>query len=182
MNAGVVERPPTDQLTFQAFDKSVHPELIESVATKQFQREGYRLTLHLTAAGHAFEWRRDACTLVELLADQNGALPHQRQVFAHRVGHERSEEFRLGEDVLYRACFQLELVEPGVFRNVCEELRAHAERDGVLQLLHAKDRMGICPLSFVDLQARPGSFIVHAYHTYPEECAIVKTQSLVEFA
>lgn len=181
MTTQLVERPAVAELTFQAFDKAVHPELIDSIARKQFQREGYRLTLHLTPAGHVFEWRLGEHTIVEVLADQGSELPHHRQIFGHRIGHERAEKFKPCGEIEYQVCFQIEKADPAVFRSLCEELRLQAERDGVLQLLHAKDRLGICPMSFVDLQARPGSLLIHAFHTFPDEYAVVKSQSLIDF-
>jgi hypothetical protein len=31
------------------------------------------------------------------------------------------------------------------------------------------------------LQSRPGSLLIHVYHTFPDDYAVVKTQSLIEF-
>jgi hypothetical protein len=60
------------------------------------------------------------------------------------------------------------------------ELRDESRRSGVLQLLSTTDRLGVTPLSFVDLQARTNSLIIHTYHTFPEDYAIVKSQTLID--
>lgn len=176
----LVTRPGVMELTFQVFDRSVHPELIESVVTRRFERDAIKVKICLTPAGHLIEWRGGDLTLVETLADQCQPMPEQRQLFAHRVGGERSEAFAPSDRFSYQTCFQLERLPPLLFQKMHDELRRDGERNGILHLFHANDRLGFSPLSFVDLQARPGSILVHVYHTYPDDYAIVKSQSLVE--
>ena len=36
------------------------------------------------------------------------------------------------------------------------------------------------PFSYVDHEARDSEFHVHAFHTYPQERTLVKTQSIIE--
>jgi hypothetical protein len=37
------------------------------------------------------------------------------------------------------------------------------------------------PISLVTVDAVRGGVAVQAFHTFPDECAVVKTQSLIEF-
>ena len=37
------------------------------------------------------------------------------------------------------------------------------------------------PLSLLRVDAQPDSLLVHAYHTFPDGCAVVKSQSLFEW-
>lgn len=175
-------RPSTANLIFQVFDRSVHPELFESLVCQNFERDGYHLKLRLTPAGHVLEWRRNGLMLVEVLADQTRPLPEQRQVFAHRVGGERLESHSPQDRISYQTCFQLERLAPKYFFHFHDELRESAASDGVLHLLQPNDRLGLSPLSYVDLQCRPGSLLVHVYHTFPEEFAVVKSQSIIEMS
>lgn len=180
MANSLVLRPCTTNLTFQVFDRPLHPELVESVAVREFCRDGYRLKLHLTAAGHLISWRWGGFTLVEVLAEQSHPLPESRQLFAHRVGGERTERHHPTEAISYQTCFQVERMSPEIFYHMSDELRSDGENNGVFHTLQTADRLGLSPISYVDLQARPGSVLVHVYHTYPDEYAIVKTQTLIE--
>ncbi|QDU62300.1 hypothetical protein Pan216_31670 [Planctomycetes bacterium Pan216] len=179
MNSGVL-RPYTTELTYQVFDWPVHPELVESLAREELAREGYRLVFHLTPAGHLMEWHWGEVVLVEMLADQAHPLPEHRQLFGHRVGNERSEQFQPAESVSYQTCFQVERLAPELFLHLHDELMADGEKQGILHLLPCHDRLGLSPISFVDLQSRPGSLLAHIYHTFPDEFAVVKTQTLIE--
>ena len=145
-----------------------------------FVRDGYELKFHLTRAGHVTECRWDGQTLVEVLADQSHPLPEHRLLFAHRVGGERTERFQAGESVSYQTCFQVEHLSADYFFRQTDEFRNDGKRNGLLLELSPMDRLGLSPISFVDLQARPGSLLINTFHTFPEEYAIVKTQTLIE--
>lgn len=180
MANGLILRPPVTELTFQVFDRPFHPEIIESLSTKAFERDGYRLVLHLTRAGHVIEWRRGKANLVEVLGDARQMVPDTGQLFAHRVGGERSECASPAPSVYYQTCFQLERVPAGIYRNLDLELRDDSQRNGILHLLSPQNRLGLAPLSYVDVQARQNSLVIHTFHTFPCEFAIVKSQTLIE--
>lgn len=180
MGHSLVYRPAIADLSFQVYDRSIHPELIEPLVVRSFEQDGYRLRLMLTSAGHLLEYRRGDLTLVEILADQAHPLPESRQLFVHRIGGERTEQHWPSELVCYQTCFQVERLPEQLFINLSDELRNDGSTDGVLHQLQTSDRLGLSPITFVNLQARPGSVLVHSYHTFPEECAVVKIQSLIE--
>lgn len=174
-------RPTIAELTFQALDKTVHPEFVSSLFSRSFARDGFRLRLHVTNSGHFWEWHRDKTVLVESIAEQANPLPDDHEIFSHRIGAERSEQHQLHGGVAYQTCFQVERMTPEVFLQYQDDLRRSGERDGLLFLLHPNDRLGLSPLSLFDVQARRGSLVLHAYHTFPDENAAVKVQSLIEY-
>ena len=61
----------------------------------------------------------------------------------------------------------IRLLKPGTTRG----LRHHFEPPG---------RMTLGALSWIDLETRPRSLLVQAFHTFPDDLAIVKSQSLFE--
>ena len=174
------KRPRTDRLSFAAYDRPLHPELFETRQLHRFDRDGCRLALHLTDAGHVLQWRRGDVALAEMLDGRLAELSERNQLFAHRIGQERGESCRLAADISYRTCFQLERLPATVFSHVHAELRCDGDRDGLVRLFEPNDRLGLAPMSFVDLQHRTGSFVVHVYHTFPDELCIFKSQTLIE--
>jgi hypothetical protein len=180
-NQEVAVRPAVGELHFHAFDRPIHPELIDTRLRRVFSRDGAALRFDVTASGHVLQWSKNGVAISEVLGDQAQLLPETRQLFGHRMGGERHEQHRPVEGVSYRVCFQVEKLPPELFLHLSDELRRDGERDGLLHLLSPQDRLGLSPVSFVDLQARPGSFLIHAYHTFPDEYAVVKTQTLIDF-
>lgn len=175
-----LSRPAVCDLTFQVFDRAVHPELIDSRMVRSFDQDGYRLTLHWTPSGHFLVWEGREMTLVEVLTDQSDPLPENHQLFAHRVGGERSECHFPHSKVSYQTCFQAETMPPEVFCHLHDELRDDGEKSGMFHMLRSEDRLGLAPISVADLQSRKGSLIVHTYHTFPDEFTVVKSQTLIE--
>jgi hypothetical protein len=182
MSTDSIHRPNTRELTFQLVDRPIHPEfIVDRMASRVFERDGYRLELHLTTAGHLIQWScQDRAWLVEVLGDGKQPVPDNRDLFVHRIGGERSELYSPAEGVTYRTCFAIERMPEAVYFQMDAELRDESRRSGVLQLLSTTDRLGVTPLSFVDLQARTNSLIIHTYHTFPEDYAIVKSQTLID--
>lgn len=181
MGARTAFRPDVQDLSFQVYDRPLHPEFFQSLLTESFRREGWQVRVHLTPAGHLWEWRMGKLCLVETLADQTRPLPDQRQLFAHRVAGERTESFSPTSQVSYQTCFQLEVLPEEYFFHFHDELESDAAKTGLLHRLRPHDRLGLSPVSYLDIQARPRSLILHVYHTYPEEYAVVKSQTLIEF-
>ena len=44
------------------------------------------------------------------------------------------------------------------------------------------NRLGLSPLGVVIVQAVPSGLSATAFHTFPDELALIKTQSLIEWA
>ncbi len=73
------------------------------------------------------------------------------------------------------------VLEPEQFAHVHAELMADGERKGLVFHGPTHNRIGLSPLGAVIVTALPRALSVHAFHTFPDECAVVKTQSLIEY-
>ncbi len=174
-------RPAVEDLAFSLFDIPLHPELAVAAKTREFRRDGAVLRIGLAAGGHFLSWRRGPAALTETLGGQDLLLPSTRQLFTHRVGGERVERHEPAVGLRYEACFQLERLPPELFCRLHDEICRDGARDGILHVFPSHDRLDLPPVSYVDLHARPGSMIVHAFHTFPESFGIVKTQTLIDY-
>jgi hypothetical protein len=76
--------------------------------------------------------------------------------------------------------FQLEPVEPEVFWTFQHELLRDGERQGLLHRFDSSGRMALGAISYINVETRNCSLLVQAFHTFPDDCAIVKSQSLFE--
>jgi hypothetical protein len=64
--------------------------------------------------------------------------------------------------------------------HVHDEILADGGKRGLLHNFQPNHRLSLAPLGFVTAEARPGCLILTAFHTFPDEHAIVKSQSLIE--
>ncbi|MFM7183528.1 MAG: DUF2617 family protein [Planctomycetota bacterium] len=173
-------RPKAGELVFQLYGRSLHPELFEIRDTRTVDRGGYKATITITTAGHVLTWRKDGLTLTEVATSAAQPLPLKRRLLSHRIAGERSDRLECRGGACYQTCFQLEAVQPEVFWSFQQELLDAGMRRGMLHRFESGGRVALGALSWIDVETRPRSLIVQAFHTFPDDMAIVKSQSVFE--
>lgn len=173
-------RPKVAELVFQLYGRSLHPELFEVHTTRTVERGGYRAQIDITSAGHVVTWRYDGITLTEVAASAQHPLPQKRRLMSYRLKGERNDGLECRGGARYQVNFQLETVDPEIFWTFQEELNHDGERQGMLHMFNSSGRMAVGALSLVNIESRNRSLLVQAFHTFPDDYAIVKSQSLFE--
>lgn len=173
-------RPSVSDLMFQVFGRSVHPELFDVYAIREFWSDSYSADVSICDAGHVVAFRIGPMTVTEVLCAYEQPLPRRCRSFCQKLGSGRHQTARFGA-LRYDASFHVERLEADLFRNLHQEMLVDAERVELSHRFPAGNRFSPEPLSLVRADAQPDSLLVHAYHTFPEHCAVVKSQSLFEF-
>lgn len=173
-------RPKVADLSFQLYGRSLHPELFRVYKSRQIARGGYEATIDITSAGHVVSWRYDGITLTEVAASAQHPLPQRRRLLSYPLKGERSDRLECRGGVIYQASFQLETVDPDVFWTFHQELTRDDEREGLLHIFDSSGRMAMGALSYINVETRNRSLLIQAFHTFPDDYAIVKSQSLFE--
>jgi hypothetical protein len=167
------------ELVFQLYGRPLHPELFDILATRKIQREDYELTVRITRTGHVLSWSNRAVQLTEVAAAE-GPLPERRRLLHYRLRGEHSDTVRAGGGISYQMSFQVEVLPPEIFLHVHDEILADGGKRGLLHNFQPHHRLALAPLGFVTAEARPGCLILTAFHTFPDEHTVIKTQSLIE--
>ena len=173
-------RPKVAELVFQLYGRVLHPELFEICATRSIDRGGYSATIAITGAGHLVTWRKDGLTLTEVATSLAQPLPQKRRLLSHRIAGERSDRMECRGGASYQTCFQLESIAPELFWSFQEELVAAGSRRGLFHRFESGGRLSLGAVRWIDVETRPGGMLVQAFHTFPDDLAIVKSQSLFE--
>lgn len=173
-------RPKVAELVFQVYGRPLHPELFSVFQSQTYQRAEYRAKIDITDAGHVITWSYAGLTLTEVAASAHHPLPTRRRLINCPMRGQRTDAVECAGKVRYETSFQLEVVEPELFWAFQAELASDGRRGGMLQQFRAGDRISLGALSFVNAEARSGQFLVQAFHTFPDDYAIVKTQSLFQ--
>jgi hypothetical protein len=71
-------------------------------------------------------------------------------------------------------------MDPEVFWTFQEELTRDSERQGMLQRFDSSGRMALGAISYIHVESRARSLSVQAFHTFPDDYAVVKSQSLFQ--
>lgn len=173
-------RPKVAELAFQLFGRALHPELFEVFKSGTVERGGYSARIDITSAGHVVTWRYGGLTLTEVACSAQHPLPQKRRLMSYKLKGERSDQVPCRGGVSYQVNFQLEPVSPEVFWTFQQELAHDGERQGLLHRFDASGRMALGALSYIHVETRARSMLVQAFHTFPDDFAIVKSQSLFQ--
>ena len=173
-------RPKIAELVFQLYGRPLHPELFEVVHSQKIQRGNYEAKIDITSAGHVVTWRYAALTLTEVATSAHHPLPERRRLLSYRLKGERNDQVKCRGNVSYQVNFQLEPVEPEVFWTFQQELAGDALRSGIFHQFNSSGRMGLGAMSYINFEARNRSLLVQTFHTFPDDYAIVKSQSLFQ--
>ena len=173
-------RPKVAELTFQLYGRALHPELFEVYQTRDVERGRYRAKIDITSAGHVINWRCEGLTLTEVAAAANHPLPKRRRLMGHQLRGECSDHLECRGGATYRVDFQLEPLDPEVFWSFQQDLVRNSERKGMLYTFDSSGRLALGALSYVHVETRERSMLIQAFHTFPDDHAIVKSQSVFQ--
>ena len=173
-------RPKVAELVFQLYGRPLHPELFNVYLTRTIERGDYQVKIDITSAGHVVTWRYAGLTLTEVAASAQHPLPERRRLLSYRLKDNRTDHVECRGGVSYQVSFQLERVEPEVFWTFQEELSQDGQHQGMLHKFDASGRMALGALSYINVESRNRSLLIQAFHTFPDDYAIVKSQSLFQ--
>ncbi len=170
-------RPRIADLTFQLFGRNLHPELFEVYHTRTIERGDYEAKLSITSSGHVVQWFYRGDYLTEVVAAANNPLPKMFCLMAHSLKGNRRDEKMAAHGVSYQTEFALEPVAPEMFWNYQKELMIAGVKEGLIHQFDSSGRFGLGAFSYVHHQARDRSLKIQAIHTFPDDYAIVKSET-----
>jgi hypothetical protein len=173
-------RPPVGDLVFQVYGRPLHPELFETLALHRVEREDCEVTLRITRSGHVVTWMQGNLCLTEVTASTEVPLPERRRLLHYRLRGEHYGSADCAPGVHYQMSFQVETLSQEIFLHVHDEIVADGATRGFLHNFQPHHRLALAPLGFLIVEGRPGSIVIHAFHTFPDEHTIIKSQSLIE--
>lgn len=173
-------RPAVSQLVFHLFERPIHPELFDIRKREVVRQPNYMADIRICGSGHVVTFQTADSTATEILTGRGQPLPERKEIFQRRLKGSRDESLKCGKDITYHMSYQVETLPPEVFLTMHEELQMDCQRAPISHTFSSANRLSPAALSFVQTDVWPHSLLIHAFHTFPEDCAIVKTQSLFE--
>lgn len=171
-------RPPVADMSLHLFHRPLHPELFDRLAVRRLQQAPGRLELWLTASGHVISWAGPAGHFTEVAASSE-ELPEVGRLWRHRLDGQRSALVGGPLGGQYQISFQVERLAPELFFRFQHEIRTC--RDAFVFVEETNHRLTLSPVRAILVESRPRSVSLFSFHTFPDEFAVVKTQSLIEF-
>ena len=165
-------------MAFQLYGRALHPELFVVLKTREIERNGFTAKIDLTSAGHVVTWRYQGLTLTEVAAASHHPLPQRRRLMSYRLRGGRTDRIECRDGICYEVRFEMEPVAPALFWTFQQELSDDDEsRQGLLHRFESSGRFALGAMSYINVETRHGKMLVQAVHTFPDDCAIVKSES-----
>lgn len=175
-----VARPDVSDMVFLVFDRSVHPELFVTVKAQLIEHADFVAKVSICPAGHVIEFQSGRFPLTEVATTRQQSLPNHKRSCSRRLVGQRDQTIEFESGVRYHGCYQLEKLDSEIFTNVHEELTLDIPKASLGHAFQSASRFAPAPISVIQTDVTASALLVHTYHTFPENCAVVKTQSLFE--
>lgn len=170
-------RPKVAELAFHVFSRSLHPELIDVQTTRRIERDRFNAKVDITNCGHVVTFNSGNATLCEVATSAHQPLPSRRCVLQKTLKGSRTEEVQCRSGLQYKTHFQLDTVKPEVFWMVGQQL-GKSPTEGLLHQFSPGGRIALGAISYVNIETRRSSLLIQAIHTFPDDFAIVKVETI----
>lgn len=179
-----VERGQTKQrveeLQFCLYQRAIHPELFHIHHVKRIERARYHAEIWVVGLAHVVTVQCGDQILTELITEDTEILPKSGLATSFRFRGERDHAQSFNEGFKYILSTQVERMTPQLFPATHRDYVHYAQNRELFVLFNDWAHDGLAPFTFIDYDARDHEFHVHAFHAFPEELTLLKTQSIFE--
>lgn len=168
------------QLRYYLYGCGLHPELFHIDQARTTRQRRYQADVWIVDLAHVVMLRFKNTTIVEVVAVPGDALPQRGLLTSFKLRGERDETRKFDEGMQYMFSSQIEHMTENVFKACHDELLHDAKHRGLHAAYPDRATNGLVPFSYLGTEARDNEFHVHAFHLFPDENTILRTQSIFE--
>ena len=174
-----LSRPDAADMVLRTFERSIHPELFESTAQCTIRFRGNKASLRIGPTGHQLEFRTSNVAVTEVAATKHEDFPLSRKVIDRRLIGYRTHMLDLPE-VRYHCSYQLEHVPLDVYLQLHREFETDAQNATLSAVFPGSSTGSPDCISLLKCDILNEGLVVHAFHTFPDNAAVLRTQTLFE--
>ena len=169
------------ELSFSLFQRPLHPELFNIYNKRHLKTDKYETIIWATGCSHVVSvFANDVC-LTELISAPGQMLPKRGLVERFRFSGQKNHKCTLSRGLSYMTDFQVEKMSPNLYRKSHIDLERFAKNRGMFVRFPELTTGGLEPFSYIDFEARRDELHIHAFHAFPDQVTIIKTQSIFDF-
>lgn len=162
------------------FDRPLHPELFRRYQAHRVEQGRYFADIWITGLGHVVTVNCGSKSITELLSRDNELLPSRGVLSRFRLKGERDHEKRAPDGWYYLVSSQVETMDEPLYKSNHRDLLRFAAQRGFFQTYPQWADGDMVPFSYIEHEARDAEFHIHAFHAFPAEKTLVKTQTIFE--
>ena len=169
-----------NELNFSLFQRPLHPELFSIFARRHVRTERYETSIWVTGGSHVITLSDGDICLTELISIPGQPLPKRGLIERFQFRGQRTHKCTLSRGLSYMTDFQVEKMSPNLYRQSHYDLERFARNRGIFVPFPKLAISGLEPFSYIDFEARRDELHIHAFHAFPDQVTIIKTQSLFD--
>jgi hypothetical protein len=170
-----------EELTFNLFQRPLHPELFQIYAKRKLKTEKYEAEIWVTGCTHIAAVYVDDLCLCEVVSAPGQLLPQRGLIERFQFKGPKSHKCTLSRGVSYMTDFQVEKMSANLYRQSHTELKKFAKSRGIFVKFPDAEVDGLEPFCYIDFEARRDELHIHTFSAYPDQVTMIKTQSLFDF-
>jgi hypothetical protein len=169
------------ELSFALFQRPLHPELFSIYSRRHLKTEKYETMIWATGGAHVVSVFSKKMCMTEVISPPGQMLPVAGLLEKFAFKGQKNHKCTLGRGFNYMTDFQVERMTPSLYKQSHADLSRFSKNRGVFVTFPKLAAHGLEPFTYLDFEARRDELQIHAFHAYPEQVTIVKTQSLFNF-
>ena len=179
LELGLTKQRSSD-LNFFLYRRALHPELFHIYLDKHIKYGNFQADIWIIGLSHLVTVQSNGTMVTELTSAPNDLLTDRNLVTQFRFRGERDFQYRFSDSMRYIFSSQVEEMTEHIFRTTYRDLVRYAKQKGLYVPYDQWATNGLEPFSFIDYETRAQELHVHAYHAFPGEWRILRTQSIFE--
>jgi len=113
--------------------------------------------------------------MTEVVCSANQLLPQKRRILGSNLKGKGTEHIDGKLGVSYHSQFELEHVSTDMFWMVHNQLQSSECENELVHSFDSSGRIAFGAVSFVHVEELDRQLLIQAFHTFPDDCAIVKS-------
>jgi len=167
-------------LNLVLYNRALHPELFDIYHDCSIVESYFDASIWVTGCSHVIRFSVGDLSITEVIAEADDELPERGLVASFRCRGEKQHQYDHETGVRYMMNLQTESVSEKVYAKVHADLSSSGDKRGLFVPFPQWQVGDLTPFTYVDMRATPRGLHVFAFHTFPEDLTVIKTQTLFE--
>jgi len=168
------------ELSFFLYDRALHPELFRISRSSSVAQASYQAQIWIVGLSHVVTVQAANWTLTELVTAPSSVLPERGLLASFPLRGERDHQLDFDRGRQYIISSQVERLSDNLFRATYRDLVRTGKKRGMLASFGQWATNGLSPFTYIDCDPRHGELHVQAFHVFPDDLTVLKTQSIFQ--
>jgi hypothetical protein len=162
------------------YRRPLHPELFHIHRSQAVQQPGYNAQIWVIGLGHVVTFQAGQRVVTELTSVSSPTLPQRGLVEQFKFRGERDYTMRWPDGLRFILSSQVETLSEHLFRATHQDLVRHARDSAIFVSFDQWSSGGLEAFSYIEYETMAREFHVSAFHAFPDDLTLVKTQTIFE--